>query len=128
VTKDHDADNGRASGNWLENLIAVLDALYQRFGAREGLKNQPIADVGLLLSSKELRLRDAPKGRDLNEHQKAANRQLKLEIKDLTAYVKGQLVGISLADLRSSAQAERARQQEPHRQPNPRGRKQGMER
>lgn len=101
-----------ATESWLEKLIAALDALYHRFGAQEGLKNQPIADVGLLLSSKELQLRDAPKGRDLSEQQKASNRQLELEVKDLTAYVKGQLVGISLADLRSSAQPERARQHE----------------
>ena len=54
--------------------------------------------MGLLLSSKELQLRDAAKGRDLSEQQKAANRQLELEIKDVRAYVQGQLVGFSLAD------------------------------
>jgi len=112
---DQNTANGNAFGNWLENLIAGLDALYHRFGAREGLKNQPIADVGLLLSSKELQFRDAAKGGDLNEQQKAANRQLELEIKDLRAYVQAQLVGISLADLRSSAQAVHARQHEQHK-------------
>jgi hypothetical protein len=126
--KDLGSEGMTTTDRWLEKLIAGLDALHQRFGAREGLKNQPIADVGLLLSSKELQLRDTPKGRDLSEPQKAANRQLELEVKDLTAYVKGQLVGISLADLRSSAQPERTRQHEQQRQPNPKGRDQGMER
>ena len=79
--------------SWLERLIAaVLDALYHQF-RHDGLKNQPLADVGLLLSSKELQLPDAAKGRDLSEEQKAANRQLELEIKDVRAYVQGQLVG-----------------------------------
>ena len=113
--------------SWLEKLIAALDALYHRFG-RDGLKNQPLADVGLLLSSKELQLRDAAKGRDLSEQQKAANRQLELEIKDVRAYVQGQLVGLSLADLRSSPRPERVRQHEQDRQASPSGRNQGMER
>src|SRR5438093_1120464 len=103
--KDRDPEALTTTESWLEKLVAGLDALYQRFGAREGLKNQPIADVGLLLSSKELQFRDAPKGRDLSEQQKAANRQLELEVKDLTAYVKGQLAGLNLSDLRSYRQA-----------------------
>ena len=69
----------------------------------------------LLLSSKELQLRDAAKGRDLGEDQKAANRQLELEIKDLAAYVKGQLAGVSLSDLRSFGQRDRQHQQEPQK-------------
>ena len=84
--------------------------------------------MGLLLASKELQFRDAPKGRDLTEQQKAANRQLELQVKDLKAYVQGQLAGLSLADLRSSAKPDRTRQHEQHRQPSPRGRDQGMER
>ena len=104
----------QTSGSWLERKLATMDALYRRFG-REGLKDHPIADVGLLLSSKELQLRDAAKSRDLGEDQKAANRQLELEIKDLTAYAKGQLAGVSLSDLRSFRQPERQHQNEPQK-------------
>ena len=101
-------------GSWLERKLAALEALYRKFG-REGLKDHPLADVGLLLSSKELQLRDAAKNRDLGEDQKAGNRQLELEIKDLTAYAKGQLTGISLSDLRSFRQPDRQRQNEPQK-------------
>jgi hypothetical protein len=102
------------AGSWLEKKLTALNALYHRFG-REGLKDQPLADVGLLLSSKELQLRDVAKSLDLGEDQKAGNRQLELEIKDLTAYMKGQIAGLSLADLRSFRQPDRARQNEPQK-------------
>jgi len=98
-----------AGGSWLEKKLAQLEALYRKFG-REGLKDYPLADVGLLLSSKDFQLRDAAKSRDLGEDQKAANRQLELEIKDLTAYVKGEFAGVSLSDLRSFRQSDRQRQ------------------
>jgi hypothetical protein len=101
----------RGGGSWLERKLSVLEALYSKFG-REGLKDQPLADVRLLLSSKELQLRDAAKGRDLGEDQKAANRQLELEVKDLTAFVKGQLASLSLSDLRSFGQRDQQRQNE----------------
>jgi hypothetical protein len=104
----------QGGGSWLERKLAALEALYRRFG-REGLKDHPLADVGLLLSAKELQLRDAAKSRDLGEDQKAANRQLELEIKDLTAYAKGQLAGVSLSDLRSFRQPDRQRQNEPQK-------------
>lgn len=94
--------------NWLEKRLATLGALYHRFG-REGLKDQPIAEVGLLLSSKELQFRDTPK-HNLTVEQQAANRQLELEIRDLTAYVKGQVVGLSLGDLRSYRPPDRPQQ------------------
>jgi hypothetical protein len=112
MDQEPEAQNG--SGNWLEKKIAVLEAIYRRFGS-EGLKAQTLADVSLLLSSKELQFRDAAKGRDLGEEQKAANRQLELEIKDLTAYMKGQLAGLSLADLRSFRQPDRPQQQDQQR-------------
>jgi hypothetical protein len=101
-------------GSWLERKLATIDALYRRFG-RDGLKDHSVADVGLLLSSKELQLRDAAKGRDLGEDQKAANRHLELEIKDLRGYMKGQLAGISLSDLRSFGTTDRPRQNEPEK-------------
>jgi hypothetical protein len=104
----------QVGGSWLERKLATLEALYHRFG-RQGLKDHPLVDVRLLLSSKELRLRDAAKSRDLGEDQKAANRQLELEVKDLTAYVKGQLVGLSLSDLRSFGQRDQQRQYEPQK-------------
>src|SRR6516164_759875 len=101
----------QAAGSWLERKLSTMDALYRRFG-REGLKDHSVADVGLLLSSKELQLRDAAKGRDLGEDQKAVNRQLEMEVKDLTAYMKGQLASIGLSDLRSFRQPDRQRQAE----------------
>jgi hypothetical protein len=104
----------QASGSWLEKKLSALEALYHRFG-REGLKDQPLVDVGLLLSSKELQLRDAAKSPALGEDQKAENRHLELEIKDLAAYMKGQLGGLSLSDLRSFRQPERLRQNEPQK-------------
>ena len=104
----------QAGASWLERKLASLDALYRRFG-RDGLKDHSVTDVGLLLSSKELQLRDAAKSRDLGEDQKAANRELELEIKDLTAYMKGQLAGVGLSDLRPFRQPDRPRQNEPHK-------------
>lgn len=107
--REHQSD-----GSWMERKLAALEALYRKFG-REGLKDHSLADVRLLLSSKELQLRDAAKCRDLGEDQKAANRQLELEIKDLAAYMKGQLVGLSLSDLRAFGQRDQQRQNEPHK-------------
>ncbi|SRR5579875_2945317 len=104
----------QVAGSWLEKRLAALDALYHKFG-REGLKDHSLADVRLLLSSKELQLRNAAKGRDLGEDQKAANRQLELEIKDLAAFVKGQIAGLSLSDLRSFRQPDHQRQNEPQK-------------
>jgi hypothetical protein len=116
-----------AAGGWLEKRLAALDALYRRFG-RDGLKDQPIGEVSLLLSFKELQLRDAAKGRDLAEEQKAANRRLELEVRDLAAYVKCQVAGLSLSELRSFRQAERPQQHDRQRQSNAKGRDTGMER
>jgi hypothetical protein len=104
----------QGGGSWLERKLSVLEALYNKFG-REGLKDQPLSDVGLLLSSKELQLRDVAQSRDPGEDQKVANRQLELEIKDLTAYMKGQLADLSLSDLRSFRQPDRLRQNEPQK-------------
>jgi len=81
-------------GHWLERKIAALDALYHKFG-RDGFRDQQLADVQLLLSYKELQFRDAAKGRDLSEMQKASNRQLELEVNDIRAYVKGYVAGMS---------------------------------
>lgn len=82
-------------------------------------------DVQLLLSSRELQFRDTPK-HNLSTEQQAANRQLDLEIGDIRAYVKSQVAGLTLADLRAYGQAERPQQQEQQRQYKPRDR--GMER
>jgi hypothetical protein len=79
--------------HWLERKVEALDALYRRFG-REGFKDQQLTDVQLLLSFKEMQFRDAAKGRDLGEAQKAENRRLELEISDLRAYVKGYIAGL----------------------------------
>src|SRR5271155_954398 len=100
--------------SWLQKKLVVLDAIYRKFG-REGLKDHTLPDVGLLRSSKELQLRDASKGRDLGEDQKAANRQLELEIKDLSAYMKGELAGLGLSELRSYRPPDRLLQNEPQK-------------
>lgn len=92
-------------GNWLERKLVALDALYRKFG-RDGFRDQPLVDVSLLLSSKEMQFRDTAKGHDLNESQKAANRQLEMEIGDIRSYIKGQTTGLSLADLRSYRQPD----------------------
>lgn len=125
MSEEPDAANSALG--WLERKIATLDALFQRFG-REGLKDQAIADVGLLLSSKEMRLRDAPKGRDLSESQKSANRLLELEIKDLTSYVRGQVVGLSLSDLRAYRHADNGQQSMDQRFSKPKERDRSLER
>ncbi len=124
MNQDAEAQNG--TGNWLERKLAALDALYHRFG-RDGLKDQPLADVQLFLSSKEMQFRDAAK-HILTAEQQAANRALELEIRDLTAYLKGQVAGLSLADLRSFRQPDRTQQHEQQRQYKPRDRGNGMER
>jgi len=86
-------ENQGASGNsWLDDRLARLDAVYRRFG-REGLRDYPLHDISLLLSAKELEYRDAPKGPAQSETQKAENRRLELEIKDLTSHMNAYLAG-----------------------------------
>jgi hypothetical protein len=111
--------------SFLERKLTNLSALYSRFG-REGLRDQPISDVNLLLASKELQFRDAAKGRDLGEEQKAANRRLEIELLDLRAYVKSQLAGSNLGELRSFRQSDWPQQQDQQRHFKPKDR--GMER
>jgi hypothetical protein len=111
-------ESEQATGSWLQKRLDTLDALYKRFG-RDGFRDQPLTDVNLLLSSKELQLRDAAKGRDVSEQQKAANRHLEMEIQDIKGYVKGQLAGLSLNDLRSfpnGGRSQQQHQQQPFRQ------------
>ena len=96
--------------SWLEARLIALDALYRRFG-REGLKDQPLPDVRLLLAAKELQVRDAARESRLSGQQMTANRHVELEINDLTAYVKSLVAGLSLADLRPRAQYDRPQQQ-----------------
>jgi hypothetical protein len=81
--------------SWLQERLKTLDALFQKFGP-DGLKDASLADASLLLSSKELAYRDAPKSRDVSEDQKAANRDLEIQIKALAAYLNAQLAGASL--------------------------------
>src|SRR5579872_3331500 len=116
-----------AAGSWLEKKLVVLNALYHRFG-RDGLKDQPIADVGLLLSAKELQLRDAAPWRDRGEERNTATHRLELEIKDLKAYVKSRAGRIGLSELRSVRQPERSQPQDQQRQFSSQGRVTGKER
>jgi hypothetical protein len=95
-------NQGGASGNsWLDDRLARLDAVYRRFG-REGLREYPLQDISLLLSAKELEYRDAPKGRDQSETQKAENRRLELEIKDLASHLNAYLAGAGLQGRKSA--------------------------
>jgi hypothetical protein len=110
------------SESWLEKKLAALNALYTKFGT-QGFRDQPLSDVNLLLVSKELQQRDAPKHNLTAEHQ-AANRQRELEIGDIRGYMKSQVAGLSLADLRSYRPAERPQQQQQFKHKN----RDGMER
>jgi hypothetical protein len=116
-----------ATGSWLEKKLIMLNALYHRFG-RDGLKDQPNADVGLLLSAKELQLRDASTGQDLGEERNAATHRLELEIKDLKAYVKSRAGRIGLSELRAVRQPERSQPQNQQRRFSSQGRVTGRER
>jgi hypothetical protein len=95
-------ENQAASGSsWLDDSLARLDAVYCRFG-RDGLREYPLQDISLLLLAKELEYRDAPKGRDQSETQKAQNRRLELEIEDLTSHVNAFLARASLQGRKSA--------------------------
>lgn len=100
---------GMPGQSWLDDKLVRLDAVYQRFG-RDGLKDYSLQDVSLLLSAKELEFRDAPKGRELPEMQKAVNRRLELEIKDLTCHLNSHLAGASLHQGRTSCRLSLAAQ------------------
>lgn len=108
--------NGRS---WLENKIASLDALYRKYG-RDGLKQQSLSDIGLLLSHKELTLREAPKGRDIGEGQKETNRLLELEIKDIGGFINAQLTEASLP--RRTYQGFQRSADQPRQMPKPKQR------
>ncbi len=108
-------------GNWLERKLVALNALYTKFGT-QGFRDQPLAEVNLLLVSKELQQRDSAK-HNLTAEQQAENRQRELEICDIRNYVKGQVAGLSLADLRSYRPPDRPQQQQQFKQKN-----RGMER
>lgn len=96
-------ENQGASGNsWLDDRLARLDAVYRRFG-RDGLRDYPLQDISLLLSAKELEYRDAPKGQNQSETQKAENRRLELEIKDLASHLNAHLAGAGLQERRSAS-------------------------
>lgn len=98
---EHEENQGASGNSWLDDRLARLDAVYRRFG-REGLREYPLQDICLLLSAKELEYRDAPKGRDQSETQKAENRRLELEIKDLSSHVNAYLAGACLQGRRSA--------------------------
>lgn len=92
------ADDERRAESALESRLRAIDAVYRRFG-REGLKDYPLCDVTLLLESKRLELRDTPTGREAGEPQKAANRLLELEIRELSGHVDALLSGAGLSTL-----------------------------
>ncbi len=67
----------------LETKLKNMDAMSKKFGPG-GLKQYAVTDVALLLANKSLILRDTPRGRELDEEQKEANRLLELEIRELS--------------------------------------------
>lgn len=99
-----DGNKLEAGGSKLENTLARLEALYRKFG-RDGLKDFPIADVQLLLYSKQLALESA-NGRPVNDAQAEANRLLKLEVHDLTYYVKTQIAALQMPMSQLKTQAK----------------------
>lgn len=103
---EQNSNSGPSGQSWLDDRLVRLDAVYQRFG-RDGLKDYSIQDVSLLLSAKELEFRDAPKGREQSEMQKAENRRLELEIKDLTCHLNSHLAGASLHQGRTPSPGRR---------------------
>lgn len=113
MTQPNEADSGKS---WLQDKLARLEAIYQKFG-RAGLSEHPLPDVNLLLQKKEMEFRDMPKGRDLMEHQKVDARQLELEIKDLKGYVQSQIALVMPYSLQALRQyTERKRQEQPEQQ------------
>lgn len=96
-------ENQKASDNsWLDDRLTRLNAVYRRFG-RDGLHEYPLQDISLLLSAKELEYRDAPKGHNQSEAQKAENRRLELEIKDLASHLNSHLAGAGLQERRPAS-------------------------
>lgn len=95
-------NQGEPGKSWLEDKLARLDAVYRRFG-RDGLHEYPLQDISLLLSAKELEYRDAPKGQSQSEEQKAENRRLELEIKDLASHLNAHLAGAGLQERRPAS-------------------------
>jgi hypothetical protein len=89
-----DGNKLEAKGSLLKTTLAKLEALYKKFG-RDGLKDFPIADVQLLLYAKQLEL-EAANGRPVNDAQAKATRLLKLEVHDLTYYVKTQIAALQM--------------------------------
>lgn len=87
-------DGGEKEKSHLEQRLVALWALYLRFG-REGLKDQPLQEVNMLLMSKQFQFRDAPKG-NVSEEQRASNRLLEMQVFDLKAYVNAEAASIGL--------------------------------
>ncbi len=109
ITNDPPApENGKT---WLEDALARMEGLYAKFG-RDGFKGQPLADVQLLLSAKQLQL-DAAKGRNLNDAQE--HRLLTLAVRDIAGYISGQLAGqqprLGMSQFRGYQQQGHQRQQ-----------------
>jgi hypothetical protein len=94
-----------SEGSQLKATLTKLEAVYKRFG-RDGLKEYHLADVQLLLYSKQLAA-EAANGRNLSDAQAEANRLLKLEVQDLTYYVRSQIAALqaphSMSQLRTQA-------------------------
>lgn len=106
------SQSGEPVANALESRIKALDAVYRRFG-REGLRDYPLSDIAILLASKELELRDAPKGREIGVPQRKANRLLELEIRELSGHIDALLSGAGLSVLQRVNSRAFRREQHP---------------
>ena len=92
----------------LVNRLRAIDAVYRRYG-RDSLKEYPPGDVAMLLASKQMELRDAPAGREVGEQQKAANRLLELEIRELSGHVDALTTGAGPSTLQRAESRLHAR-------------------
>ena len=94
--------------------LVRLDANYQHFG-RDSLKDFPLADVQLFLSSKQLAL-DALKGRQLTDNEAQQRRLLILEVQDISGWVRSQ---VSCVQQSPAPGHYRSFQQQPQQQYKP---------
>jgi hypothetical protein len=114
------SEEQKPTKSFLEDKLERLDAVYQKYG-RDGLKDHTLSDVTTLLAAKQLRLRDAPKGREIGEQQQQENRMLELEVRDLSSYVDAHLAGANLTALQKFVRGASQQNDKPQFKPKERG-------
>lgn len=101
----------KPSRSHLEDRLTALEGVYKLYG-RDGLAKHPLHEIGMLLASKELQLRDQPRGRDLSDSEKASNRMLELEVKDITGLIHSQIAAAGIQGYRPQRQQPQPEQQQ----------------